>query len=124
MKTSYLHSVIMLALLVAMPMSAATFQWAYVIGTSATPIEVYVDQVVADGSGGCVVVWNERNNDTVHTRVFLLRPCCLIEKGTRNSIIAIGGVQAHANLCLWCEADAEWSRAATSSGEASAMNVC
>jgi hypothetical protein len=73
MKTSYLHSVIMLALLVAMPMSAATFQWAYVIGTSATPIEVYVDQVVADGSGGCVVVWNERNNDTVHTRVFLLR---------------------------------------------------
>ncbi len=73
MKTLVLQCLVVVCLLAAASARAATFQWAFVIGTSAAPIDVFVDQLVADGSGGCVVVWNEYDNNTTHRRVFLLR---------------------------------------------------
>lgn len=73
MKTHVLQCLVVMCLLVAAPGYAATFQWAFVIGTSAAPIDVSVDQLVADGSGGCVVVWEEYDNVALHNRVVVLR---------------------------------------------------
>jgi len=45
-----------LTLMTAAPASAATLLWSSTLGTSDSNFEYSVDQLVADGSGGCVVV--------------------------------------------------------------------
>ncbi len=60
-------------LLLTAPLCAATLAWTVVLGTSSPPVDVSVDQVVADGSGGCVIVWNEYNNVTHHNVVCMMR---------------------------------------------------
>ena len=37
--------------------SALTKQWTYDLGTDTNDLEYYVDQIAADGKGGCAVVW-------------------------------------------------------------------
>ena len=36
---------------------AVTLQWSYTIGTTGVQTNVYVEQIVADGKGGCAAVW-------------------------------------------------------------------
>jgi len=36
---------------------AVTQQWSYTIGTTGPGTNFYVNQIVADGKGGCVAVW-------------------------------------------------------------------
>ena len=36
---------------------AATLQWSYTIGTKGAGTNYWVNQIVADGKGGCVAVW-------------------------------------------------------------------
>ncbi len=43
---------------------AATEQWSYEFGTSVSNIDYYVDQIVTDGKGGCVVGWAYENTAT------------------------------------------------------------
>jgi len=73
MKASLLMFALVAGLLLTAPLCAATLEWTVVLGTSSPPVDVSVDQVVADGSGGCVIVWNEYNNGTHHNLAFMMR---------------------------------------------------
>jgi len=44
--------------------NALTKQWTYDLGTDTNNLEYSVDQIAADGKGGCAVVWKEENTDT------------------------------------------------------------
>ncbi len=69
MKT-HLFSIALVAFIVSMlggVAHAATEQWRHGLATDVTNINYYVDQIVADGKGGCVAsVWAE-NTDTYAT---------------------------------------------------------
>ena len=43
---------------------AATLEWNYHIGTDNWPTNYYIDQVWADGKGGCVAIFSMDNDDT------------------------------------------------------------
>ena len=38
---------------------ALTNQWSYELGTKTVDVKYYIDQITADGKGGCAVVWIE-----------------------------------------------------------------
>ncbi|MCX7004140.1 MAG: hypothetical protein NTV22_12845 [bacterium] len=73
MKTLLRTFVFVAGLLLTVPAGAATLAWAVVLGTSSPPITVTVDQLIADGSGGCVIVWNAYDGGTLHTKVYTMR---------------------------------------------------
>ncbi len=43
---------------------ALTNQWSYDLGTETPNLKYEIDQITADGKGGCSVVWIEKNYDT------------------------------------------------------------
>ncbi len=54
----------------AVPVRAAGQRWAYVIGTNEAMITHTVDQIVADGGGGAVVVWSRRDTSAGQTNCY------------------------------------------------------
>jgi len=57
----------------AVPVRAAAQRWAYVIGTNEATLNYTVDQIVADGGGGAVVVWSRRDTSAGQTNCYCAR---------------------------------------------------
>ena len=51
---------------------AATLQWSYIIGTTSVGTNYYVDQIVADGKGGCIAVWT-MHDPIPHDDIYIAR---------------------------------------------------
>ncbi len=43
---------------------ALTTQWSYELGTETSDLKYNIDQITADGKGGCATVWIKKNYDT------------------------------------------------------------
>ncbi len=52
---------------------AATQQWSYTIGTTGVGTNYWVDQIVADGKGGCVAVWTRTDITMPHDTMYIAR---------------------------------------------------
>lgn len=64
---------VVIAVATAMPVSAATLLWANLLGENTAQFNYNVDQVVADGVGGCVVSVTRHDNIANQDAVIVVR---------------------------------------------------
>ncbi len=62
-----------LTLLSAVPAPAATLLWSVLLGEDTAQFDFSVDQLVADGAGGCVAVVNRYDNNANQEAVIVVR---------------------------------------------------